>query len=745
MNVEAADAPVREPLERDFESLEARLERHTLMTALATRFLSCPADQIHAGVAAAMAAIGRFLHVDRVALALFDEKNERWSIDHDWHGPGLWHLKGLVEHVAPFRWACPQLISGSPVEILRPDLLPQTASNESLLIRGLGQSSALLVPLSLGDRVIGFSGVSTAQPRSTPWPKAAHEMLGLAARMMAQALERAVVEKRLRESQARWTSLCESNVVGVLSLRRSDGAIIDSNEAGLRLFGRTRDDLAGDGIPFLDTTLPEERANDVRMLHILERTGRVMPWEKQALRPDGTRVPMLCSLTSLAPRDEMLSIAIDLSSRRRVKEELRRRDDVDRLHAELSRRLLDLPADGIEDAVCEALGNVAEKFGFDGVVLFDVDAAVETATRRAWWSRPEMAGVDPEIRIPLTKRAWWRERLRAGRTSYIGGSSVLPETAIAEREAMARFRLQSCLSVPLVPGGTLRGFILFYSVQSREVADDLLATLRVFGDIVANALERLRVDREIAGALANLEWRVELRRAQLAASNAELGAFAYSVSHDLRAPLRTIDGMCQVLREDYHGELGSEAVLLLTRIQGATQRMGHLIDGLLQLSRVVRTEMEWQEVSVSDLAEGVTDELRRIHRHRDIEVRIAPGLRLSGHPQLLRVAFEQLLDNAFKFTAMRTPAVVELDATTDQAGTVITLRDNGVGFDPVFAEKLFRAFQRLHGVEEFEGHGIGLAMVERVVRMHGGAARAEGSPDGGAVIFLSFPHSPGAR
>lgn len=717
------------------------MERHTLMAALATRFISVPADQVVGTVEDAMSAVGRFANVDRIALALFDDRYERWSIDHDWHSPGLWSLKGMVEHVSTFRWAIPQVIAGSPVEVLRPDYMPRSAASESLLLRGLGLSTVLIIPLYGGGRVMGFAVAASVNPREKPWPKAVHELLDLPARMIVHALDRSVSERRLRESQARWTSLCNTNVVGVYSMRREDGAIVDSNDAGLRLLGRTREELAA-GIPWKGYTPPEERATDTRMISILERTGRVLPWQKAALRSDGERVPVLCSLTSLAPQsDELLSVAIDLSSRRRVADELRRRDEVDRLHADLSRRLLNLTGEGIETAVRAALGDIASNFGFYGVVIFDVDANAETATRRLGWSRPEVERIEPESSIDLVRRSWWRDRLRAGRTSYISGLDSFPEGARVEREAMARFGLESCISVPLLPGGTLRGFLLFYSPERVQVADDVLATLRVFGDIVANALERLRADREIEGAMVSLERRVEQRRRQLEASNAELEAFAYSVSHDLRAPLRTIDGMCQVLREDYAKELGDEAVLLLRRIQGSAQRMGHLIDGLLQLSRVVRTEMEWEEISLSDLAEGLVDELRRRSPAREIEVHIPPGLKLVGHPRLLTVAFEQIFDNAFKFTGLRRDARVELDADTDNERTVVRIRDNGVGFDPELAKKLFGTFQRLHGIDEFEGHGIGLATVERVVRMHGGNAWADGRPNEGATISLAFPRS----
>jgi PAS domain S-box-containing protein len=730
-----------------FEHADSRLERNALLAALAARFLSVPGDRVDEAVRDALSAIGRFAGVDRVGLALFDERGEHWSVDHEWHAPSLWPIRGMQEHVAPFQWGLSRLLAGECLEILSTESLPREAANGALLLRGLGLSSMLAIPLRQRDRIVGFAALGRTAPRSTAWPEALHGMLELPANMMVRVLERRTAEKRLRESQARWNSLCDSNVVGVISTSIYDGGIVASNDAGLRLLGRSREELERGEIGWQNTTPEDQMEKDLRMFGILQKTGRVMPYEKLVLRPDGSQTPILMSMTSLAPHaPEIVTVAIDLSSRQRMAEELRRRDDIDRLHESLSRRLLDLAGGEIEDAVREAVGAVAAAFGFDGVAVYDCDHDAEHAVRRTWWSRSVEGQPEPEIRITLAQRTWWRERIRAGRIVRIGCPSDLPEEAAAEREAMDRFGLQAALSVPLMPGGALRGLLLFYAVSPMQLREDTSATLRVLGDIIANALERLRIDRDIAEAVATLEQRVDLRMRQLEASSEELESFAYSVSHDLRAPLRAIDGLAQVLREDWSAELGEGALELLQRIQAAARRMSRLIDGLLRLSRVVRTSMEWEEVSISDLAEGIAEEKRRLAGGRGPELVVTPGILLTGHPRLLRIAVEELLDNAFKFTSPREHgARVEVDATQDGERTVLHVRDNGVGFDPEFAAKLFGAFQRLHGPEEFEGHGIGLATVERVVRMHGGSAVASGRPGEGATISLRFPHrSPGA-
>ena len=235
-----------------------------------------------------------------------------------------------------------------------------------------------------------------------------------------------------------------------------------------------------------------------------------------------------------------------------------------------------------------------------------------------------------------------------------------------------------------------------------------------------------------------LEERVAQRTAELTATTEELEAFAYSVSHDLRAPLRAIDGFSQALLEDYALRLDDPGRDYLRRVRRATQRMASLIDQLLRLSRVTRAPLERRRVNLSEIAQEVVDDLRVAEPERLVEVSIAPDLWLEGDPALMRSLLENLLGNAWKFTSLREDARIELSANGDGREPVISVRDNGAGFDMTYAEKLFTPFQRLHDTSEFEGSGVGLATVRRIVRRHGGRVWAEGIVGSGATVHFSL-------
>ena len=257
--------------------------------------------------------------------------------------------------------------------------------------------------------------------------------------------------------------------------------------------------------------------------------------------------------------------------------------------------------------------------------------------------------------------------------------------------------------------------------------------------VVHDITARKQAEAEIRRLNAELEQRVVSRTAQLTAVTKELEAFAYSASHDLRAPLRVIDGFSAMVLEDAAGVLGPEDVHHLERVREAAQRMSRLIDDLLGLSRLARRELIREQVDVSGLAREVADELLAEHEARVVEVVIAPDMAADADPRLLRVILRNLLDNAWKFTAKHEAARVEVGVTDADGERAFFVRDDGAGFDPEHAEHLFGAFQRLHTAGEFEGDGIGLAMVQRLVNRHGGRAWAEGQVEKGATFFFTLP------
>jgi light-regulated signal transduction histidine kinase (bacteriophytochrome) len=235
-----------------------------------------------------------------------------------------------------------------------------------------------------------------------------------------------------------------------------------------------------------------------------------------------------------------------------------------------------------------------------------------------------------------------------------------------------------------------------------------------------------------------LERRVEERTRELSFANKELESFSYSVSHDLRAPLRHIDGFARILSEEYAAELPEDGRSYLARILKSTTDMGKLIDSLIKLAHLGRRELSCEKVNLGELVKSVIADLPQTDASRNVEWRIETLPTVNCDPDLLRIVLTNLLSNALKFTRTRAAAVIEVGTAAKNGDLAYFVKDNGVGFDPNYADKLFGVFQRLHAQEKFEGTGIGLATVQRIIHRHGGRIWAESALDQGATFFFTF-------
>ncbi len=278
-------------------------------------------------------------------------------------------------------------------------------------------------------------------------------------------------------------------------------------------------------------------------------------------------------------------------------------------------------------------------------------------------------------------------------------------------------------------------FVIFWSHTLMRDPEGRITGVASIGQDVT---QRKRAEAEIERLNRTLEQRVAERTAELDRANRELESFAYSVSHDLRGPARTMVGFSTILLEKSRDRLDPESIDYVNRIDAGARRMGRLIDDLLRLSRISRSEMHRREFDLSRLVHAVAGSLVDAHPERQVELSIDPGMRAEGDPGLIRILLENVLGNAWKFTSCVERTRIQAGCEQRDGTAVYFVRDNGAGFDMRFADKLFSPFQRLHREDEFEGTGIGLSIVARIVAMHGGVVWAEGTPGRGATVYFTL-------
>jgi light-regulated signal transduction histidine kinase (bacteriophytochrome) len=319
-------------------------------------------------------------------------------------------------------------------------------------------------------------------------------------------------------------------------------------------------------------------------------------------------------------------------------------------------------------------------------------------------------------------------------------------------DVLSQFQVKANLAVPLLQGHNLWGLLCIHQCKEprewqaaeiefvSQIANHLGVALQhaeLMAELRAEVVERQQAEQSVQTLNQGLQQAIF----ELKVVNRELESFSYSVSHDLRAPLRSIDGFSQALLEDCFGQLDVTGQDYLHRIRNATQRMGNLIDDLLNLSQVTRSEMNLESVNLSLLASNISTELHQSEPDRQVELSVQPGLIASGDARLLQVLLMNLLTNSWKFTSQHPQARIEfgmMPGGTDVDIPVYFVRDDGAGFDMAFANKLFGPFQRLHSIKSFPGNGIGLATVQRIAHRHGGKVWGEGAVEQGATFYFTL-------
>jgi signal transduction histidine kinase len=323
----------------------------------------------------------------------------------------------------------------------------------------------------------------------------------------------------------------------------------------------------------------------------------------------------------------------------------------------------------------------------------------------------------------------WPSRSVVGRVWQSRIGELVPtEELVPEAQAVAaKLDARAMLAVPIVSGDRARGVLVAFRAQGRLFTEDLLDLMSLLASQYAVTWENAELLREQHRLVADLQR-----------TNQEMEAFSYSVSHDLRRPLRGIDGFSDALLEDYRDKLDAQGVDYLTRVRNAAQSMGRLIDDLLKLTRLSKDELRPRLLDLSAIASAIIEELQEAEPERRVRVVIHDGIEGYGDPAYIRLVLQNLLENAWKFTANRETPCIQFGETTFEGEHAYFVKDDGAGFESEYAGKLFQPFQRLHSVQEFPGTGIGLTTVQWIIRRHGGRVWAEGAVEQGATFFFTL-------
>ena len=524
----------------------------------------------------------------------------------------------------------------------------------------------------------------------------------------------------LEKSRERFSKAFNFSPLGMTITRMSDGRFIEVNPANERVLGYTQADFAGKTATEAGVWLSE--ADREHYASTLRREGRLVGYETRMRAKSGNVVDVRiwAEMIDIEGEDCALSFTLNVA-------------------AEKQREAMLLTvAEGVSGETGEAFfrslaEQLAKVIGADGVVIGELDHARRLNTLSLLWSGAQQPNHNCDISFTLCDQALTQPEMLLFENPAPGPMLLKPPFSDVDLSVFVGLPLRDADGSPV-------GLLSAVWRERPQLQPDLQALLTIFASRCNAELLRLRRDREILQLQSTLEQRVHERTEQLEYLNRELDSFAYTVSHDLKSPLRSIDGFSHLLREQMDERMNDDDRDLFNRIDASVQRMSSLITDLLSLARVSQGSLQRMDVNLSELAEDVI----RQERHRDparaVQVKIEPGLMANCDARMAQIVLENLLGNAWKYTRHQAAATIEFGKALRPPGqpAVFLVRDNGAGFDMARAERLFKPFNRLHAASEFEGSGVGLATVRRILERHGGHIRGEGEVGKGSVFEFSF-------
>ncbi len=572
-----------------------------------------------------------------------------------------------------------------------------------------------------------------AEVRLVRLPKAGRNLLRAS---ITDITERKRAEAALRESEERFRTLVEHAPEAIFVADVDARRFIGANENAARLLGYTKEQLLQ--MSWLDITPPTQpdgrsTAEVATQLIQAALAGGAPVYEGTNLSAAGEERPAEIRLVRLpaAGRNLVRASITDITERKRAETALRRYAKRLETLQEIDRAILAAGSPGaIAQAALRHIQQLIPSYRAS-VMVWDDDASEGTLCAV---NARGVIKLGIGARLPLA--AFGGDCLRQGKVHMVDDALTLPTAAYIE--ALKAEGLRSWINVPLLAQGALVGTLNLGSDCPGTFSDEQVEIAREVADSLAIAIQQARLHEQVERHAAGLEQRVAER-------TAELEAFSYSVSHDLRTPLLTIDGFSRMLLEDYRDQLAADGQRLLKIISSNAQNMGQLIDGLLAFSRLRRQEMRPTEINLVELANAVFEELKSTAPERKLQFHLAPLPPARGDQAMIRQVFVNLLSNAMKFTGPKETAVIEVGSKIEENHSIYYVKDNGVGFDMKYAAKLFGVFQRLHTDDEFAGTGVGLAFVQRIIHRHGGHVWAEAKVNEGATVYFTLPRKEGGQ